>query len=117
MFGLFKKKQPDENQAAIVAANNIAHDFSDLIASGHIEPGHIYDVSMLPHAKDLIEDCCKLWISVCQDSSQLQGWKVTFPMLSQRFQLPSQHRHNNRAGLQARFFQASYRFGREKIFK
>lgn len=83
MFGLFKKKQPDDNQVAIVAANNIAHDFSGLIASGRIESVRIYDVSMLPHAKDLIEDCCKLWISVCQDSSQLQGWKVVLPMLSQ----------------------------------
>ena len=24
-----------------------------------------------------------MWISVCQDSFQLQGWKVVFPMLSQ----------------------------------
>ncbi|MBX3332438.1 MAG: hypothetical protein KF722_18725 [Nitrospira sp.] len=83
MFGLFKNKQSAKNQAAIAAANKIAHDFSDLIASGRVNPGQIYDVSVLPHAKELIEKCCKLWIMVCQDSTQLQGWKVILPILSQ----------------------------------
>lgn len=83
MFGLFKKQRPDENEAVIVAANNIACSFSGLIASDCIKPGLIYNVSMLPYTKDLIKDSCKLWISTCQDSSQLQGWKVVFPMLSQ----------------------------------
>ena len=83
MFGLFKKQRPDENEAVIVAANNIACNFSGLIASDCIKPGFIYDVSMLPYDKDLIRDSCKLWISVCQDSPQLQGWKVVLPILSQ----------------------------------
>lgn len=83
MFGLFKTKQPDKNEAVIAAANNIACTFSGLIASDGIQPGRIYDVSILPFAKDLIMDSCKVWISVCQDSSQLQGWKVVFPILSQ----------------------------------
>lgn len=82
MFGLFRKKQPDENKVVIVA-ENIAHDFADLIASGRISPTIIYDVSMLPYAKGLIENSCKVSIKVCQDSSQLQGWKVVLPMLSQ----------------------------------
>ena len=54
MFGLFKKKRPDENEAVIVAANTIAYNFSGLIASDCIMPGLIYDVSMLPYAKDLL---------------------------------------------------------------
>lgn len=83
MFDLFKKKQPDKNKAEIAAANKVAHDFSDLIASDRICPLQIYDVSVLPHPKELIEKCCKLWIMVCQDSTQLQGWKVILPILSQ----------------------------------
>jgi len=83
MFGPFKKKQPEKNHALISAANRVAHDFSDLMASDRIDSGLIYDVSVLPHDKDLIEKCCKLWITVCQDSAQLQGWKVILPMLSQ----------------------------------
>ena len=83
MFDLFKKKQPEKNKVAIAAANKVAHDFSDLIASDHIYPLQIYDVSVLPHPKALIEKCCKLWIMVCQDSTQLHGWKIILPILSQ----------------------------------
>ncbi|BCA53474.1 hypothetical protein W02_06140 [Nitrospira sp. KM1] len=84
MFGIFnKKKQTDKVKAAIETANAVACDFSDLIASGSIEPTLIYDVSALPHAKDLIEKSCKLWILACPDVSQRQSWKVVLPMLSQ----------------------------------
>ena len=40
MFGLFKKKQPDENDIVIAAAK-IVQDFADLIASGRISPALI----------------------------------------------------------------------------
>jgi len=71
------------NQTAIAAANNVACDFSDLIASGRVKPGLVYDVSALPHAKDLILKSCKLWITACPDQSQRVAWKVVLPMLSQ----------------------------------
>lgn len=82
MFGLFKKKQPDEDEVVIVAAK-IVQDFADLIASGRISPALIYDVWMLPHAKNLIENSCKLSIKVCQDSYQRQCCKGILIMLSQ----------------------------------
>lgn len=82
MFGLFKKKQPDEDDVVIVAAK-IVRDFADLIASGRTSPALIYDVSMLPYAKGLIENSCKLSINVCQDSYQRQCCKGVLIMLSQ----------------------------------
>lgn len=82
MFGLFKKKQPDENDVHITAAK-IVRDFADLIASGRISPALIYDVSMLPYAKGLIESSCKLSIKVCQDSYQRQCCKGILIMLPQ----------------------------------
>jgi hypothetical protein len=54
MFGLFKSKRPDAGEAVIVAANNIACDFSDFVAAGRVKPGLVYDVSALPHSKDLL---------------------------------------------------------------
>lgn len=83
MFNPFKRNKTDKKEAIVIAANNVACDFSDLIASGNIEPFLIYDVSVLPHAKELIEQSCKLWISICSDEAQLQGWKITFPILAQ----------------------------------
>lgn len=82
MFGLFKKKQLDESDVVIAAAK-IVEDFADLIASGRISPALIYDVWMLPHAKGLIENSCKLSIKVCQDSYQRQCCKGVLIMLSQ----------------------------------
>jgi hypothetical protein len=82
MFGLFKKKQLDENDVVIAAAK-IVQDFADLIASGRISPALIYDVWMLPHTKSLIENSCKLSIKVCQDSYQRQCCKGVLVMLPQ----------------------------------
>lgn len=83
MFGLFKNNKPDQKEATVIAANNIACDFSELIGSGSIEPNLIYDVSLLPHPKELIERSCKLWISICSDEIQRQSWKLLLPSLAQ----------------------------------
>jgi hypothetical protein len=83
MFGLFKRNKIDKKEAIVTAANNVACDFSELIGSGNIEPNIIYDVSVLPHTKELIEQSCKLWISICSDEAQRQSWKLVLPMLAQ----------------------------------
>lgn len=89
MFGIFKKRkptstnEPDKLKAAILAANQVACDFSDLVASDSIMPGMVYDVSLLPHPKHTIEKACKIWIQACADKSQLQAWKVVLPTLAQ----------------------------------
>ena len=93
MFGLFKgifKKSSDaapskteQDRQVVLAANKIACDFSDLMASDRFEPQMIYDVSVLPYPKGIIEKSCKLWISVCRDESQLRAWKCVLPNLSQ----------------------------------
>lgn len=73
----------EQFKALTVAANSIACDFSDLIASERVQPNLIYDVSVLPHPKVDIERACKFWIQVCPDEQQRQGWKIVLPMLSQ----------------------------------
>jgi hypothetical protein len=83
MFRLFDKKRPNDLANVAVSANNVACDFSDLIASDRIQDGMIYDVSHLPDAKALIEKSCKIWISLCTDEAERQAWKVVLPMLSQ----------------------------------
>ena len=77
MFDFFKKRPDEKAKKLVTAANNVACDFSDLIASDGIAPTLIYDVSVLPHAKDSLRSAARYGLQSVQTSPSLKGGKLS----------------------------------------
>ena len=65
-------------EAAHAVARNFVH-----VASDHVVPGMIYDVSRLPYEKTFIRNACLVWMQANRQDPEMKGWKVVFPVLAQ----------------------------------